>query len=77
MKSSGIKISDSPAKSLGKGLDESGIQLSNPISEYRITGINILVLSIFIVGLGVIVWGVVSYKWYFVELLKIFARLHD
>lgn len=66
------KISDSPDKSLGKGLDESGIQLSKPISEYRITGINILVLSIFIVGLGVIVWGVFSYKWYFIELSAIF-----
>ncbi|WP_232731540.1 YfcC family protein [Tenacibaculum sp. SZ-18] len=66
------KILDSPSKSLGKGLDQSGIQLSKPISEYRISVINIIVLLIFFCGLGIIVYGVFKHNWYFIELSAIF-----
>ncbi|MFY7670997.1 YfcC family protein [Tenacibaculum sp. MEBiC06402] len=69
------RISENPSKSLGKGLDESGIQLSKPIAEYRISRVNSIVLAIFIVGLGIIVWGVFTYKWYFIELSAIFLMI--
>lgn len=66
------KITKNPKKSLGKGLNENGIKLSKPISEYTITRQNYLVLMAFVVGLGVILWGVFSKSWYFTELSAVF-----
>lgn len=69
------KISNNPEKSLGKGLDENGIKLSKEISEYSITKANYLVLAVFVIGLGVILWGVFTYNWYFTELSAIFLMI--
>lgn len=66
------KITKNPEKSLGKGLNENGIKLSKPISEYTITRQNYLVLMAFVIGLGVILWGVFSKSWYFTELSAVF-----
>ncbi|OSY89434.1 C4-dicarboxylate ABC transporter [Tenacibaculum holothuriorum] len=69
------RISNDPEKSLGKGLDEKGIKLSKEISEYTITKENYMVLAIFIIGLGVILWGVFTHSWYFTELSAIFLMI--
>lgn len=69
------KISNNPDKSLGKGLDENGIKLSKSISEYTITRDNYLVLFIFLIGLGVILWGVFQHNWYFIELSAVFLMI--
>lgn len=69
------RISNNPDKSLGTGLDENGIKLSKSISEYTITRNNYMVLSIFIIGLGVILWGVFQYNWYFIELSAMFLMI--
>lgn len=66
------KITKNPKKSLGKGLNENGIKLSKPISEYTITRQNYWVLMAFVIGLGVILWGVFSKSWYFTELSAVF-----
>lgn len=69
------KITKNPEKSLGKGLDESGISLSKPIQEYKITLNNWMVISIFLIGLAVIIFGVFNYHWYLNELSAIFLMI--
>ena len=66
------KITKSPKKSLGKGLDISGLNLSKPIKDYRVSTNNWLVISIFITGLLVILYGVFNLKWYINELSAVF-----
>ena len=66
------KITKSPEKSLGKGLDISGLNLSKPIQDYRVSTNNWLVISIFITGLLVILYGVFNLKWYINELSAVF-----
>ena len=66
------KITKSPEKSLGKGLDISGLNLSKPIQDYRVSTNNWLVISIFIAGLLVILYGVFNLKWYINELSAVF-----
>lgn len=69
------KISSYPEKSLGKGLDVSGMTLSKPIQDYRVSGNNWMVISIFIIGLLVILYGVFNLKWYVNELSAIFLMV--
>ncbi len=69
------KITKHPEKSLGKGLDEEGISLSKPIGEYKVTTNNCLVISIFILGLAVILYGVFNFNWYLTELSAIFLMI--
>lgn len=69
------KISLYPEKSLGKGLDVSGMTLSKPIQDYRVSGNNWTVISIFIIGLLVILYGVFNLKWYVNELSAIFLMV--
>lgn len=66
------RISDNLEKSLGKELEEEGIKLSKPISEYTITKSNYVVLSVFMIGLGVILFRVFKHNWYFTELSAVF-----
>lgn len=66
------KITKNRDKSLGNGLDESGISLSKPLSEYTVSTNNYLILATFIIGLGVILYGVFNFKWYFTELSAVF-----
>jgi len=69
------KISKHPEKSLGKGLDVSSMALSKSIQDYRISGNNWLVISIFILGLLVILYGVFNLKWYINELSAVFLMV--
>lgn len=66
------KITKSKEKSLGKDLDESGIKLSKPISEYTVSAQKYAVLAVFVIGLGIILYGVFNFKWYFTELSAVF-----
>lgn len=69
------KITTSPEKSLGQGIDEEGMSLSRPLSEYTITPNNWLVLGVFITGLLIILFGVFNYKWYINEISAIFLMV--
>ena len=69
------KISLNPDKSLGKGLDVSELTLSKPIETYRLTTQNWLVISIFVLGLVVIVYGVFNFHWYINELSAVFLMI--
>ncbi len=66
------KISKDPTKSLGIGLDMSELQLSKPLGEYRLTKNNWMVISIFILGLLFILYGVFNWHWYINELSAVF-----
>ncbi|MEM8899902.1 MAG: AbgT family transporter [Bacteroidota bacterium] len=66
------KIIADPSKSLGKGLDEEGMNLSKPIDSYSMTPQNWGVLLIFLTGIAVILYGVKQYSWHIVELSAIF-----
>jgi uncharacterized ion transporter superfamily protein YfcC len=69
------KITKNSDKSLSKGLDTSDLTLSKPIKDYRLTLQNILVLLVFLIGLGVVVYGVFNYKWYIDELSAVFLMI--
>jgi len=69
------RITKNKELSLGKGLDETGIKLSKPISEYRVSVQNYVVLAVFVIGLGIILYGVFNFNWYFTELSAIFLMI--
>ena len=69
------KITKNPEKSLGKGLNVDGISLSKPIKEYTISINNWLVISVFIVGLASILYGVFNLGWYLNEISAIFLMV--
>ena len=66
------KISLNPEKSLGKGLDLSNLSLSRPVGEYQISRQNWMVISIFILGLLAVLYGVFNLQWYINELSAVF-----
>lgn len=69
------KISLNPEKSLGKGLDVSELTLSQPLNSYRISTQNWIVISIFIIGLMAIIYGVFNFQWYINELSAVFLMI--
>lgn len=69
------RIVATPEKSLGYGLKIDGFQLSQPIDKYRITSNNWLVLWIFVIGLGVMLFGVFQYQWSLREISAIFILI--
>ncbi len=69
------KISKNPDSALGKGLNEDGIVLSKPFSEYSISLNNYLVLSVFVLGLGAILYGVFNLNWYINEISAVFLMI--
>lgn len=56
------RLRKDPSLSIGAGLDTEGMKLSKPLAEYRISGRNWLLLSIFLVGLGVVLYGVFNWE---------------
>ncbi|WP_075340996.1 YfcC family protein [Tenacibaculum agarivorans] len=69
------KITLDPTKSLGKDLDVSELSLSQPIETYRLTIRNWIVISIFFLGLAIILYGVFNLNWYINELSAIFLMI--
>ena len=60
---------------LGHGLDEIGLTLSHPIDSYKMNVNSWLVISIFLIGLGVSLFGVFNHGWYINELSAIFLMI--
>jgi uncharacterized ion transporter superfamily protein YfcC len=69
------KITKHPEKSLGKGLDVSGMSLSKPIQDYRISINNWMIISVFLIGLMFILYGVFNLNWYLNELSAVFLMI--
>ena len=69
------KITLNPLKSLGKGLDTNDLALSKPLEAYSLTKNNMVVISIFVLGLAVILYGVFNLHWYINELSAVFLMV--
>ncbi|MEL6672585.1 MAG: AbgT family transporter [Bacteroidota bacterium] len=69
------RMVDQPEKSLGQGLSEEGIALSQPLESYQMTQNNWLVLGIFVLGLAVMLFGIFTYHWYINEISAIFLMI--
>lgn len=70
-----IKLEKDPDSGLGKGLDEKGISLSKPVSDYSLSRNNIVILLVFLLGLLVILYGVFNLDWYINELSAVFLMI--
>lgn len=70
------KIQKNPEKSLAKGLVTKGdLELAKPLNQYSMSGKDWGILSIFIVGLAVMLYGVFWHKWYINEIAGIFLAI--
>ncbi len=69
------RITRYPEKGLGIGLNEKGISLSKPIHTYDMTVNNWLVISIFILGLSISLYGIFVHHWYINELSAVFLMV--
>lgn len=66
------RILKHPDRGLGKGLDTSGFALSKSLDEYTVQKKDWLILSIFLGGIGFMLYGVFEYHWYINDLSAIF-----
>lgn len=69
------KITKKPEASLALGVDSAGFELSKKLSEYRIKRMDLIILFIFVGGLGIMLWGVFNLNWYIVEISAIFIMV--
>lgn len=67
------KIIANKEKSMAKGLNTDGFQLSEAIDQYKITPNNWLVLAVFIGGLAFMLYGVFEHDWYLIEISSMFV----
>ncbi|MEM6893238.1 MAG: TIGR00366 family protein [Bacteroidota bacterium] len=66
------RITSNPDKSLGKGLNINNLELSKPIDAYRLNRMHWMVISIFVLGLLAVIYGVFNLEWYINELSAVF-----
>jgi uncharacterized ion transporter superfamily protein YfcC len=66
------KISNHPKQSLALGLDTNNLALSKPLKDYTLSSKNWSVISIFLLGLIVILYGVFNLNWHINELSAVF-----
>ncbi len=69
------RIGMEPGSSLGQGLDQDGLELSQPLESYRLSNTNRLVLMVFLLGIGVMLYGVFVYGWYLNEVSAVFLMI--
>ena len=69
------KITRDPARSLASGIDTAGFELTKPLEQYKVKAKDWLVLSIFVAGLALMLWGVFANGWYIVEISAIFMMI--
>ena len=70
-----IKISNHPKQSLALGLDTNNLALSKPLKDYTLSSKNWSVISIFLLGLIVILYGVFNLNWHINELSAVFLMI--
>lgn len=69
------KITREPERSLAIGLDTSGITLTQPLADYKMTRQNWWVVTLFLTGLVAILYGVFVWHWYINELSAVFLMI--
>jgi uncharacterized ion transporter superfamily protein YfcC len=55
------RIRENAEASIGRGLDTSGLALSRPLADYRISRRNWVLLTIFLLGLATVLYGVFAF----------------
>lgn len=66
------KIKKDPSKSLMAGVDMGSLALNHDeLVESKFTGRNKSVLTVLLIGMGILIWGVLEKGWYFDELCGI------
>ncbi|WP_368671733.1 YfcC family protein [Lewinella sp. W8] len=66
------RLQADPASGIGRGLDQSGMKLSKPLEEYRLSGRNWWLLGVFLAGLGWVLYGVFTYHWFINDISAVF-----
>ena len=66
------KIQADPTARIGAGLEEEGLALSRPLVDYRVSGRDWLLLSIFVGGLAVVLYGVFNLGWFINDISAVF-----
>lgn len=69
------RLQSEPETELAAGLDTTGLALSQPLADYRMSRNNWLVLSIFVGGLAVMLYGIFQFGWYLIEISAIFLLI--
>lgn len=69
------RIIKNPQRSLSLGIDTSGFALSKDLQAYRMSLNNWLVLFVFVLGLGVMLYGVFEHQWFINEISSIFVMI--
>lgn len=59
--------------SLAAGLDTSGLELTQPLDSYRLTGRHRAALAVFVIGLAVMLYGVFAHGWFLDEISGVFV----
>lgn len=55
--------------------DEQNVSLDKPISEYRLSASDLRVIGTFVVGLGIMLYGVFAHGWYINEISGVFVAM--
>ncbi|QTX33284.1 YfcC family protein [Aminithiophilus ramosus] len=66
------RIKKDRSASLVAGIDTEGLSLRRPLEEYSLDGRDRLVLASFLLGMGIILFGVFQWKWYITEISAVF-----
>ena len=66
------RLQRDPASSLGADLDASGLVLSRPLADYRVSARDGWLLGVFFVGLGVVLFGVFNLGWFINDISAVF-----
>lgn len=69
------KVLKDPANSLVPDVDTTGLAFTKPISEYKLRHKDKAIIAVFLVGLGVCIYGVTYWGWYLTEMSGIFLLI--
>ncbi len=69
------KITADQTKGLGQDLNSDGFALSKPVDHYKMSQNNWLILSIFLLGIVVMLYGIFAHQWYINEISAIFMLI--
>jgi len=69
------RIEADKSRSLGKGLNEEGLNLSQSLHDYRISRKDFILMIIFFAGLVIMLYGIFTYDWYINEISALFLMV--
>jgi uncharacterized ion transporter superfamily protein YfcC len=69
------KILKDKSKSMALGLDTEGMGLSQPLNSYKMSRNNLIVLGIFLLGMGGMLYGIFNHHWFINEISAVFMMI--